>query len=73
MKGKITSEYIRGVKKLCRSKLNGGNFIDGINTWAGDVVCYSAGNVDWTIEEVTNMDTRTRKIVAMNGCFANQE
>ena len=34
MKGKITSEYIRRVKKLCRSKLNGGNLIDGINTWA---------------------------------------
>ena len=32
MKRKITSEYIRRVKKLCRSKLNGGNLIDGINT-----------------------------------------
>ena len=34
MKGKITSEYVRRVKKLCRSKLNGGNLISGINTWA---------------------------------------
>ena len=43
MKVKITSEYIRKVKKLCRSKLNGGNLIGGINTWAVGVVRYSAG------------------------------
>ena len=69
MKGKITSEYIRRFKKLCRSKLNGGNLIDGINTWAVSVVCYTAGIVDWTMEEVANMDKRTRKILAMNGCL----
>ena len=69
MKGKITSEYIKIVKKLCRSKLNGGNLIDGINTWAVGVVRYSAGIVDWTMEEVANMDRRTRKILAMNGCL----
>ena len=27
----ITAEYVRRVKKLCRSRLNGGNFISGIN------------------------------------------
>ena len=67
MKGKITTVYIRRVKKLCRSKLNGGNLIDGINTWAVGVVRYNAGIVDWTMEEVANMDRRTRKILAMNG------
>ena len=30
MKGKITSEYIRRVKKLCRSKLSGGNLISKV-------------------------------------------
>ena len=69
MKEKITSEYIRRVKKLCRSKLNGGNLIRGINTWAVGVVRYSAGMVDWTMEEMVNMDRRTRKILAMNGCL----
>ena len=69
MKGKITLEYIRRVKKLCSSKLNGGNLIDGINTWAVGVVHYSAGIVDWTMDEVANMDRRTRKILAMNGCL----
>ena len=72
MKGKITTVYITRVKKLCRSKLNGGNLIDGINTWAVGVVRYSAGIVDWTMEEVANMVRRTRKILAMNG-FLHRE
>ena len=69
MKGMITWKYIRRVKKLCRSKLNGGNLIDGIYTWAVGVVRYSAGIVDWTMEEVANMERTTRKILAMNGCL----
>ena len=43
--------------------------IDGINTWAVGVVRYSAGIVDWTMEEVANMDRGTRKILAMNSCL----
>ena len=27
----IIAEYVRRVKKLCRSRLNSGNFISGIN------------------------------------------
>ena len=42
---------------------------DGINTWAVGVVRYSAGIVDWIVEEAANMDRRTRKILAMNGCL----
>ena len=69
MKDKITSEYARRVKKLCRSNLNGGNMISGINAWAVGVICYSAGIVDWTMEELVSMNRRTRKILAMNGCM----
>ena len=69
MKRKITLEYVRRVKELCRSRLNGGNLISGINTWAVSVLCYSAGIVDWTVEELVSMDKRTRKILAMNGCM----
>ena len=69
MKDKITSEYVRRVKKLCRSRLNGGNMVSGINAWAVSVLRYSVGIVDWTIEELVNMDRRTRKIMAMNGCL----
>ena len=67
MNGKITSEYVRRVNKLCRSKLNGGNMINGINAWPVSVLCYSAGILDWTVEELVTMDRRTRKVLAMNG------
>ena len=68
MKGKITAEYVRRVKKLCRSKLNGGNLISSINAWDVGVVRYSAGIVDWTVEQLVSMDTKTKKLLAMNGC-----
>ena len=69
MKGTITAEYIRRVKKLCRSKLSSGNLISGINAWAVSVAGYSAGVVDWTVEELVNMDRKTRRILAINGCL----
>ena len=68
MKGKITAEYVRRVKKLCRSKLNGGNLISSINAWDVGVVRYSAGIVDWTVEQLVSMDTKTKKLLAINGC-----
>lgn len=43
--------------------------IGGISTWAVGIVHYSARIVDWTMEEVANMDRRTRKILAMSGCL----
>ena len=47
--------------------------IGGINTWAVDVVRYSAGVVDWTIEEMASMDRRTRKILTTNGCLHQEK
>ena len=38
MKAKTGEEYIRRVNTLCRSKLNGGNLVLGINSWAVAVV-----------------------------------
>ena len=69
MKDRITSEYMRRVRNLCRSKLNGGNMISGIKAWAVSVLRYTADIVDWTVEELVSMDRRTRKVLAMNGCM----
>ena len=54
---------------MCRSKLNGGNMISGINAWDVGVIRYSAGIVDWTMEVLVSMDRRTKKILAMNRCM----
>ena len=67
MKKKVKQEYFRRVKKLMRSKLNGGNVILGVNSWAIGIVRYGAGVLDWTKQELRDMDIRTRKIMTMNG------
>lgn len=40
--------------------------INGINAWAVGVVLYSAGIMDWTVEELVSMGRKTWKILAMN-------
>ena len=66
----IIAEYVRRVKKLCRSKLNGGNFIS-INAWAEGVVRHSADIGDWTVEELVSMDRKNRKITIANKWLSN--
>ena len=46
MKEKVKSEYIRRVKRLLRSKLNGGNVKAGMNTWTVGIIRYVAGVLD---------------------------
>lgn len=66
MKTSITKEYLRRVRKLLKSKLNGGNVIKAINTWAVSLLRYSAPFVDWTKEELSEIDRKTRKYLNMN-------
>ena len=40
--------------------------IDGINTWVVEVIRYSAGIIDWTIQDIKRIDIRTQKIMTMN-------
>ena len=67
MKVKVKSEYIRRVKKLVNSNLNGGNLVIGMNSWAVGIVRYGAGILDWTQEDLKQLDIKTRKILTMNG------
>ena len=50
MKENIGNEYIRRVKLICKSNLNAGNFISGMNAWVIGVMRYSGRIVDWTKE-----------------------
>ena len=45
-----------------RTLLNAGNFISGFNAWA-IFMRYSKGIIDWTKEELQDMDQRTRNIM----------
>ena len=59
------AEYNRRVRAVLKSKLSGGNQISAINTYAVPVVTYTAGIIDWTKEELRQMDTKTRKKMTM--------
>ena len=66
VKEKVTKEYKRQVRKLLETKLNGGNLIRAINTWAIPVIRYSAPFLDWTIKEMRKTDRSTRKLFTMH-------
>ena len=71
MKNATRNEYYRRVRKITGSKLNGGNVISAINTWAVSLMRYGAGVIKWTKEDLMQVDRKTRKIMTMNriGCY----
>ena len=69
MKEKVAGEYKRRVGKVLESKLNGGNLIKGINTWAVSLLQYSAAFFDCTKEGIKELDGRTRKLMTMHNGF----
>ena len=48
MKEKFSREYLRRLRLILRSKLNGRNKIMAVNTWAVSVMRYGAGTLKWT-------------------------
>ena len=69
MKSNTRKEYLRRVRKILETKLNSGNLIKAINTWAVSLIRYAAPFIEWTIEEVKNMDRRTRKLLTMHNAY----
>ena len=73
MKTKLTKEYFRRVRKLLWSKIDGGNVICGINTWAVSVLRYSASFVNWTRDELRVLDRKTRTYPTMYGALYSRD
>lgn len=69
MKQKVRTDYCRRVRKILESSLNGGNSVKALNTWAVAAVRYTAGILDWTVDELKEMDRKTRKLMTMNGAL----
>ena len=69
MKDKVGKEYKRRIRKILESKLNGGNIIKAINTWVIQILRYSAAFLDWTINDLQEMDRRTRKLMTMHNAL----
>ena len=67
MKKEIKEEYMyfRRIRRILKSKLNGGNTITAINSRAVSIIRYSAGIIKWTKEEIRAIDTKTRKLLTI--------
>ena len=65
----VLKEYIRRLRKVLKSKLNGGNLVRGVNTWALSLIKYSAAFVSWTKSELQGIDTKTRKLFTIYGAL----
>ena len=65
MKNKVTAEYKRRLRLILKSKLNGKNKIQAINTWAVALLRHAAGIINWKVEELKKMDRTRRKTLTM--------
>ena len=52
----VSEEYNRRLNRMLKSKLNGGNLIKAINTYAVAAIRYTAGIVKWNKEELDTLD-----------------
>ena len=69
MKLNVSKEYIRRLRKVLKSKLNGGNLVGGINTWAVSLLRYSAAFVSRRKSELQAIDRKTRKLFTIYGAL----
>ena len=53
MKLNVSKEYI--LRKVSKPKLNGGNLVRGVNTWAVSLLRYSAAFVSWRKSELEQL------------------
>ena len=69
MKLNVTKEYIRRIRKVLKSKLNGGNLVHGVNTWVVSLLRYSAAFVIWRKSELQATNRKTRKFFTIYGAL----
>ena len=69
MKLNVSKEYIRRLRKVLKLKLNGGNLVHGVNTWAVSLLRYSAAFVSWGKSELQAIDRKTRKLFTIYGAL----
>ena len=50
-----------------KSKLNGGNLVEGVNTWAVSLLRYSAAFIIWRKCELQAIDRKTRQFFTIYG------
>ena len=65
----VLKEYIRRLRKALKSKLNDGNLVCRVNTWAVSLLSYSSAFVSWGKSELQAIDRKTRKLFTIYGAL----
>ena len=68
-KEQVTNEYFRRTRKIWNSELHSKNKVNAQNTFAIPVLTPTFGILEWTKEEILNIDIRTRKLMTSTGNF----
>ena len=66
-KERVSTEYLRRLRKVWNSQLNASNKTIAHNVFAVPVLTPTIGILDWSKEEVQQLDIKTRKTMAMAG------
>ena len=69
MKLNVSKEYIRRLRNVLKSKMNGGNLVRRVNTWVVSLLRYSAAFVSWRKSELQAIDRKTRKLFTIYGAL----
>ena len=69
MKLNVSKKYIKKLRKVLKLKLNGGNLVSGVNTWAVSLLRYLAAFVSWRKSELQAIDRKTRKLFTIYGAL----
>ena len=64
---RVTNEYKRRVRKIWSSDLYSNNKITAHNTFAIPVITPTIGIINWTKQEIRNLDIETRRILTYTG------
>ena len=62
MKLNVSKEYIKRLRKVLKSKLDGWNLVRGVNTWAVSLLRYSAAFFSWRESELQAIHRKTKKL-----------
>ena len=66
---RVMKEYMKRIRKIWSSELYSNNKVIVHNTFAIPVLTPTFGIINWTKEELEQMDVKTRKILSCNGSF----
>ena len=66
-KARITKEYLSRVKKIWSSELSDYNKVVAHNSFVSPIIASTVGIIDWTIDDIEQLDINTRKVLSMTG------